>query len=196
MRFEGEIFLAGEGADQHLELFEHHIGFALAALGHQILIVHDLRADHAVHGRLVDPVFAQPVSQLVARGLLSPDPSRMGALTVTERARPVLEGRETVSLRRLSATPARVKKARTSSPGGAPADVTDADRALFEVLRTERRAVADADGVPPYVVFPDRTLWELVAAKPQTPEQLLAVNGIGPVKAEKYGARFLELLRS
>ena len=56
--------------------------------------------------------------------------------------------------------------------------------------------MADADGVPPYVVFPDRTLWELVAAKPQTPEELLAVNGIGPVKAEKYGTRFLELLRS
>ena len=74
--------------------------------------------------------------------------------------------------------------------------MTDADRALFEVLRAERRTLADAEGVPPYVVFPDRTLWELVAARPRTPEDLLAVNGIGPVKAEKYGTRFLELLNA
>jgi ATP-dependent DNA helicase RecQ len=147
-----------------------------------------------VGAELSDQEWRSVIRQLVARGLLSPDPSRMGALTVAERARPVLEGHETVSLRRLAASPARVKKARTSSPGGAPADLSDDDRALFEVLRTERRAVAEADGVPPYVVFPDRTLWELVAAKPQTREALLAVNGIGPVKADKYGERFLELL--
>ena len=156
---------------------------------------HDLPT-FGVGVELSDQEWRSVIRQLVARGLLSPDPSRMGALTVTERARPVLEGRETVSLRRLSATPARVKKSRSSAPSGAPADLTDADRALFEVLRAERRTLAEAEGVPPYVVFPDRTLWELVAAKPQTPEQLLAVNGIGPVKAEKYGARFLELLNS
>ncbi|HET7900716.1 MAG TPA: DNA helicase RecQ [Candidatus Nanopelagicales bacterium] len=147
-----------------------------------------------VGAELSDQEWRSVIRQLVARGLLSPDPSRMGALTVTERARPVLEGHETVSLRRLAASPARVKRSRSAAPGGAPADLTDDDRALFELLRTERRAVADADGVPPYVVFPDRTLWELVAAKPQTREALLAVNGIGPVKADKYGERFLALL--
>jgi ATP-dependent DNA helicase RecQ len=134
------------------------------------------------------------IRQLVARGLLLPDASRMGALTVTERARPVLEGGETVSLRRVSASPSRVKKARVSGAGGAPADVSDSDRELFEVLRAERRVLADAEGVPPYVVLPDRTLWELIAVRPSSADELLTVNGIGPVKAEKYGARFLELL--
>jgi ATP-dependent DNA helicase RecQ len=48
--------------------------------------------------------------------------------------------------------------------------------------------------VPAYVVLPDRTLWELVATRPASTEALLAVNGIGPVKAEKYGEQFLALI--
>ncbi len=43
-------------------------------------------------------------------------------------------------------------------------------------------------------MLPDRTLWELVASRPRTTDELLAVNGIGPVKVEKYGAAFLALL--
>jgi ATP-dependent DNA helicase RecQ len=156
---------------------------------------HDELPTFGVGVEVSDQEWRSVIRQLVARGLLSPDPSRMGALTVTERARPVLESGEKVELRRMSVAPARAKKARAvRGPGGTPTDVTDADRELFEVLRTERRVLADAEGVPAYVVLPDRTLWELVAARPSTPEQLLAVNGIGPVKAEKYGDRFLELL--
>ena len=46
----------------------------------------------------------------------------------------------------------------------------------------------------PTSCLPDRTLWELVSARPSTTDALLAVNGIGPVKAEKYGATFLRLI--
>jgi ATP-dependent DNA helicase RecQ len=87
-----------------------------------------------------------------------------------------------------------VRKPRTAGRGDAGSAASDADRELFEVLRAERRAIADAESVPAYVVLPDRTLWELVTARPSSTEELLAVNGIGPVKAEKYGARFLALL--
>jgi ATP-dependent DNA helicase RecQ len=134
------------------------------------------------------------VRQLVARSVLSPDPSRMGALQVTEAARPILDGNERVELRRLAAPIGRVRKEKSAARGGAPVEATDEDRALFEVLRTERRILADAESVPAYVVLPDRTLWELVAARPTSTDELLAVNGIGPVKAEKYGAAFLALL--
>ncbi len=134
------------------------------------------------------------VRQLVARSVLSPDPARMGALQVTEAARPILDGNERVELRRLAAPVGRVRKEKSAARGGAPAEASDSDRALFEVLRTERRVLADAESVPAYVVLPDRTLWELVAARPRTTDELLAVNGIGPVKAEKYGTAFLTLL--
>ncbi|MBI1377825.1 MAG: DNA helicase RecQ [Frankiales bacterium] len=135
------------------------------------------------------------VRQLVARGLLVPDPERMGALIVTEAARPVLEGTETVQLRRPTAPAPRVRGSRSSSRGpAAPVEATDEDRALFERLRTLRRELADAEGVPAYVVLPDRTLWELVASRPRDEQALLAVNGIGPVKVERYGGRLLDLL--
>ena len=154
---------------------------------------HDELPTFGVGADVSDREWRSVVRQLVARGMLSPDPARMGALTVAEAARPVLEGAATVQLRRVAAPVARAKKARSASGATAPA-ASPADNALFERLRALRRELADADGVPAYVVLPDRTLWELVATKPSDVDGLLAVNGIGPVKAEKYGAKFLELL--
>jgi ATP-dependent DNA helicase RecQ len=144
---------------------------------------------------LSGPEWRSVIRQLVARGVLSPDPTRMGALTVTEASRPILEGTARVELRRLSAAPVKVKKTRSSSSrSAAEAEASDDDKALFEILRDERRVIADAESVPAYVVLPDRTLWELVTTRPATTDELLAVNGIGPVKAEKYGATFLRLI--
>jgi len=144
---------------------------------------------------LSGPEWRSIIRQLVARSVLAPDPSRMGALTITERARPILEGTERVELRRLAVAAASVRKARrASSRSGAESTASDDDRALFEVLRTERRAIADAESVPAYVVLPDRTLWELASVRPATTDELLAVNGIGPVKADRYGARLLAIL--
>ena len=154
---------------------------------------HDELPTFGVGADVSDREWRSVVRQLVARGMLSPDPARMGALTVAEAARPVLEGAATVQLRRVAAPVARAKKARSAYGATAPA-ASSADNALFERLRALRRELADADGVPAYVVLPDRTLWELVATKPSDVDGLLAVNGIGPVKAEKYGAKFLELL--
>jgi ATP-dependent DNA helicase RecQ len=158
---------------------------------------HDELPTFGVGADLGEREWRSIIRQLVARGVLAPDPSRMGALTITEAARPILDGTERVELRRISAAPARSRKGSGSSSASrstAGAGASEADQALFELLRTERRAIADAEGVPAYVVLPDRTLWELVAAKPRTPDELLAVNGIGPVKVEKYGAAFLALL--
>jgi ATP-dependent DNA helicase RecQ len=154
---------------------------------------HDQLPTFGVGADVSDREWRSVVRQLVARGMLAPDPARMGALTVSEAARPVLEGGAVVQLRRVSAPVARTKKARSAS-GAAASAASPADNALFERLRALRRELADADGVPAYVVLPDRTLWELVASKPTTTDGLLAVNGIGPAKAEKYGAQFLEAL--
>ncbi len=154
---------------------------------------HDQLPTFGIGTDLAEREWRSIIRQLVARSVLSPDPSRMGALTITEAARPILDGDERVDLRRISAAPARARaSSRSRSEAGAGA--SEADQALFDVLRTERRVIADAESVPAYVVLPDRTLWELVARKPRTTDELLAVNGIGPVKAEKYGAAFLALL--
>jgi ATP-dependent DNA helicase RecQ len=66
---------------------------------------------------------------------------------------------------------------------------------LFDRLRTVRRTLADERGVPAYIVFSDATLLEMAAAKPQTEAELSRISGVGPMKLERYGAAFLEVLR-
>ena len=66
---------------------------------------------------------------------------------------------------------------------------------LFEELRGLRKSIADAEHVPAYIVFSDAVLRAMAASVPTTERELLAISGIGPVKLERYGNRFLELLR-
>ena len=65
---------------------------------------------------------------------------------------------------------------------------------LFEELREMRRAIAQEQGVPPFVIFPDSTLREMCRRLPATSEALLAISGVGKVKLERYGARFLRVV--
>ena len=69
---------------------------------------------------------------------------------------------------------------------------TDEQRALFERLRLLRKELADAEGVPPYVVFSDATLRNMCVDLPRTDEEFLAVNGVGQFKLNRYGRVFLE----
>jgi ATP-dependent DNA helicase RecQ len=68
------------------------------------------------------------------------------------------------------------------------------DVALFEILREIRREEAAKLGLPPYMVFGDKTLHEMATLYPQTPEQLLAVNGVGAQKLAKFGTLFLDAI--
>jgi ATP-dependent DNA helicase RecQ len=71
----------------------------------------------------------------------------------------------------------------------------DAQR-LFEALRAHRLALARSEGVPPYVIASDRSLRDLCALRPRDERELLAVHGIGPAKAARYGAGFLQVVRA
>ena len=70
------------------------------------------------------------------------------------------------------------------------------DEALFEQLRRLRRELAAAANVPPYVILSDRTLVEMATFYPQTPAALLAINGVGQAKLERYGEPFLAVIRT
>jgi ATP-dependent DNA helicase RecQ len=67
---------------------------------------------------------------------------------------------------------------------------------MFDALRTLRAEIAQRDGVPAYVVFPDRTLLEIAARRPQSVASLSDVRGVGPVKLERYGEEFLRVVRA
>ena len=79
------------------------------------------------------------------------------------------------------------------APAGAALPPADGD--LFQRLRALRRALADAEGVPAYIVFSDAVLARMAAARPLDEAGLLAVPGVGPAKLARYGAAFLRVLR-
>jgi ATP-dependent DNA helicase RecQ len=67
---------------------------------------------------------------------------------------------------------------------------------LFRDLRETRRAIADRDSVPPFVVFSDATLRDMAKRRPRTRVEMLAVSGVGQVKFERYGEAFLSVMRA
>lgn len=92
-----------------------------------------------------------------------------------------------------------IKKERLSLQKAAPKrKVTffdDYDAELFDKLRDLRAQIAEHNGIPPYIVFSDKTLKDLSSKKPLTKEEMLEVHGIGEVKYERYGEEFLDLLK-
>jgi ATP-dependent DNA helicase RecQ len=130
--------------------------------------------------------------QLIARGFLQVDSEQYGSLRLTEESRPVLRGETKLDLRRdinLLESKAKTKK----SPRILD-EIEEDDRALWKALRAERKRLADEHGVPPYVIFHDATLSEMLIHRPRTPEDLLRINGVGDQKMARFGEQFLEII--
>lgn len=128
--------------------------------------------------------------QLVARGLLSVDLEGHGGLHLAESCRAVLRGEQRLELRRERKPVRSAKRAAREERFHSPADA-----ALFDALRARRRAIAEEQGVPPYVIFHDATLMEMVEHRPDTLAQLRLLNGVGERKLALYGDDFLEVVR-
>jgi len=130
--------------------------------------------------------------QLVSLGLLSVDVEGHGSLRLTKAARPVLRGERTLELRR----DRKPEKKPRSKPERQDARLDPADRPLWEALRARRRELAEEQGVPPYVIFHDSTLLQMVQHRPRSLERMLQLEGVGEKKLERYGREFLEVLRA
>ncbi|MCC7485192.1 MAG: HRDC domain-containing protein, partial [Burkholderiales bacterium] len=127
--------------------------------------------------------------QLIAAGYLTVDIGEYGGLRLTEAARPVLRGEQTVALRKEAAPAARRERGARRVVGYAPADDS-----LLGVLKAKRRELAREHGVPAYVIFHDSTLEELAARKPVTLADMATISGVGSRKLERYGPAFVALI--
>ena len=155
----------------------------ITRFGHDRLSVHGI-------GRELDAAQWRSVfRQLVVRGLLAVDLAGHGGLYLTEQARPVLRGEQRLDLRRERKPEKKARGRREQRRFTDPADL-----ALWEALRAKRRALAEELGVPPYVIFHDATLAEMVVWRPDGPDQLLAIDGVGQSKLENYGEHFLAVI--
>lgn len=125
--------------------------------------------------------------QLVARGHLSVDLAQFGALRLEEKCRPLLRGEQDIQLRRDAAGKTARRQTKTVLP-------EDIDVGLWEELRECRRLLAEEQGVPPYVIFHDRSLKEMCVVLPRTPLEFGHITGVGERKLDKYGAAFLRVI--
>ena len=94
------------------------------------------------------------------------------------------------------ATPSALRPRPSALGGTAAQHVGPEDAPLLNALKSLRTQIARAEKVPPYVVFPDKTLAEIAVRRPRSLIALGSVKGVGPVKLEKYGQRFLDVVRS
>ena len=135
------------------------------------------------------------IRQLIHRGYLIQDIANYSVLKLTPKAREVLSGGVEVELakpRIIERASKKKKKKRKST--AVVADLNEQDQALFSMLRQVRTQIAQAQGVPPYMVFGDKTLKQMAQDKPTNSSQFLDLNGVGESKLEKYGDIFLEAL--
>ena len=123
--------------------------------------------------------------QFLQKGLMTQD-AQYGSLKLTPKAWEVFRGREKV-----------VGKIEADHRHDAPTSLSDQayDTALFEILRRQRKELADAANLPPYVIFPDTALIDMAAYFPQSAESLLTMQGVGAARVEKHGDLFLTLIR-
>jgi ATP-dependent DNA helicase RecQ len=172
-----------------IDLLLGHSNERMARAGHDRLPTFGVGAD--LDRRVWQSVFRQ----LVAGGFLEVDVDGFGGMRLAGDAAKVLRGERTLELRH-DPTPERAtRRSRDAGKAAPPGLDDDADRELFEALRARRRELAKANGIAPFMVFPDRTLIELAARRPADLVALETIHGIGQAKLERWGEDFLGVIR-
>jgi len=154
----------------------------LRSLGHDALPTYGVGKDRpeVYWRRVMDALYAQGLAAVR-------DPS-FPVPVVTEAGWEVLRGERPCSIVVVAENQAARKPRST--------DDYDAPSGLFADLREERRRLAQVHGVPPYVIFSDKTLLDMCRLLPDSPETMLRVSGVGKHKQESYGEHFLVILRA
>ncbi|MAL40293.1 MULTISPECIES: DNA helicase RecQ [Thalassospira] len=153
---------------------------------------HDQLSVYAIGKDIPQPQWRSVFRQLLAMGYLQVDVEGHGGVYLTEESRPVLRGEKVVEMRK---DPGESKRAMTRRLRDFDTEFeNEEDRDLWERLRTMRRELATSQNVPPYVIFSDRTLWEMVRFKPRTLEDMASINGVGVKKLDQYGLAFLDVM--
>ncbi len=123
--------------------------------------------------------------QLIAIGFLEIDMERHGALRLTENCRPLLRGEQSLELRKVE------KQEKSISGKKVKHAVRPQDSTLWESLRSLRLSLAEESGVPPYVIFHDATLQEMLKRRPVSQNDMSRISGVGDQKLSRFGQKFL-----
>ena len=171
----GEIF----GAHHIIDVLRGSESQKVLKFGHQKLSTYGIGKEYSKKQWLY---FSR---QFIQQELVEQD-LNVGSLKVCEKASPVLLGEENVF--------GLIQKEKVEYSYSKESKL-EYDRNLFELLRKKRKDIADNSGLPPYVIFPDKTLLEMAFYFPQSSEGLLQIHGVGSAKMNKFGAAFLNLIK-
>ncbi len=133
------------------------------------------------------------LNTLVSRGLAENSGGTYPTLAVTPRCRPLLRGEESFFMLR-TAVRERVRRRRADRSVSGEDVAAGLSPELLSRLKAKRQALAREAGLPPYVVFSDRSLREMAQLKPTDAEAFLEVSGVGLRKLERYGEDFLNVV--
>ena len=143
---------------------------------------------------LVQTQWSSVYRQLAAAGFINVDMEAYGGLKLTEESRPVLRGEQEVWLRR-DAEPAKRKSSKAERGSRIREAFAGAnDDPLWQALKAKRMELAREQGVPPYVIFHDSTLLEILNKRPRTTTEFGQISGVGQAKLSRYAEHFLEVI--
>ena len=148
---------------------------------------HDKLSTYGIGTELTKKQWMHIARQLLTMGYLQQE-GEYHTLSITAKALEALRKRETIL--------GVVQEAERVRTKGRKKEEIEYNSALFALLRQKRKEMADEAGVPPYVIFSDKTLVEMAAYYPQTKTSLLQISGVGEVKLRQYGDAFLEVIKS
>jgi len=133
--------------------------------------------------------------QVIAAGYVEVDMKGYGGLFLTNRGIAVLKSREKIFLRKdvFKRDPSIVKPHKDALEMSIDLPFSTS---LFKALRKLRLEISKRENVPPYIIFHDKTLKEIARHKPASLEEMKDINGVGKVKLDKFGKRFLEVVEN
>lgn len=172
------------GLNHVIEVLRGSASEKITSVGHHKLSTYGIGKDKST------AYWRHLVWQLIHREYCVQDTEKYNVLCLTPKAIPVLRSEEKISLTvqpDIDKPKAKKKKERVQ------ADTSSSP--LFEALRTLRREIAQEENKPPFMIFSDATLRDMIRVKPTSLEQLLDVSGIGQHKLNQYGKQFLEVLQ-
>lgn len=132
------------------------------------------------------------IRQLASMNLLWVDMDNHSAIKITAQGEAFLKNKDSIALR------LEEKKSRRVRGKSVANDVvfeTESDRELLKALKHLRMSIAKENNLPPYVIFHDKTLIDMVMMKPENAGQMALVNGVGQSKLDRYGPAFLETIK-
>ena len=136
------------------------------------------------------------LSQMATDGLLTIAEGRLPIVGFGPRAAETVAPEFHYDIKKIKRADARARRTPdVSTPAVGSYVPDDGDEALFQKLRALRLDIARELGKPPYIVFSDKTLRDMVRVKPINDDQFLAVNGVGESKLKQYGERFMAAIR-